>query len=135
MLAFLDTEFTDLDIQPWLLPVGLVTDFGENPGEFYTEVTDRGRIQRTRWFGLGAALPQFGKIADAACTYAGLGARLSALPDDLVARLQTHELVELAYGYHLDWEFVDLAISDAEINTDSKYPRSMHYVNAALQLP
>ena len=84
--------------------------------EFYAEVTDQDRIHDTNWFGLGAVLPQFGRVADAACTYAELGARLSTFLGELVAELPSDdagESVELAFGYHLDWELVDLAISDS----------------------
>ncbi len=119
MLAFLDTEFTDLVTRPRLLSVGLVTAYaGER--EFYAEVTDRDRIHATNWFGLGAVLPQFGKVAHAACTYAELGARLSTFLGALVADLpgdDSGERVELAFGYHLDWELVDLAIEDSGSRT------------------
>ncbi len=113
MLAFLDTEFTDLVIRPRLLAVGLVTTCGDGR-EFYAEVTDQDRLQATGWYGRGAVLPQFGKIAHAACCYAELGARLSVFMDDLAKSLKNDEFIELAFGYHLDWELVDLAIQDAK---------------------
>ncbi len=112
MLAFLDTEFTDLVIRPRLLSVGIVGDSGSER-EFYAEVTDPDRLHATSWFGLDAVLPQFGKIADAECTYAELGARVSQFLGDLVAELRTDEFVELVHGYSLDWELVDLAAKDA----------------------
>ena len=63
MLAFLDTEFTDLVIQPRLLSVGLVTGTGiGGEREFYAEVIDRDRIHAASWFALSAVLPQFGKV-------------------------------------------------------------------------
>ena len=58
-------------------------------------------------------LPQFGKIAGAACSYAELGGRLSLFLGELVAGLQVDEFIELAFGYHLDWDLVDLAIKDS----------------------
>ncbi len=128
MLAFLDTEFTDLVIRPRLLSVGLVTELGSGP-EFYAEVTDPDRIRATSWYGLDAVLPQFGEIAHAACTYAELGTRLSAFLGDLVAGLQTDEYVELAHGYHLDWELVDLAIRDAGATSWKSTRRRIRPVN------
>ncbi len=111
MLAFLDTEFTDLVIRPRLLSVGLVTELGHGR-EFYAEVTDSDRIDATSGYGRGAVLPQFGQVADAACSYAELGRRLCAFLGGLVAALHDDEFVDVAYGYHLDWELVDLAIRD-----------------------
>lgn len=115
MLAFLDTEFTDLIIRPRLLSVGIVCDSGRGEREFYSEVTDRDRLDATNTFGQIAVLSQFGKVAHAACTYAELGARLSTFFGDLVADLPgdpSGEWVELAFGYHLDWELLDLAAKD-----------------------
>jgi hypothetical protein len=112
MLAFLDTEFTDLVIRPRLLSVGVVAERGSRR-EFYAEVTDPDRVQATGWFGQSAVLPQFGKIASAACSYAELGGRLSSFLGDLVEGLQADEFIEFAFGYHLDWELVDLAIKDS----------------------
>jgi hypothetical protein len=96
---------------PRLLSVGIVMACGDNR-EFYAEVTDPDRLQATGWYGKGAVLPQFGKVANASCSYAELGARLSAFMDDLAMSLKTDEIIELAFGYHLDWELVDLAIKD-----------------------
>ena len=112
MLAFLDTEFTDLAIRPRLLSVAIVTTH-ECGREFYAEVTDRDRVHATNWFGLSAVLPQFGKVADAACSYAELATRLCAFMGDMVAGLQSGEFIDLTYGYHMDWELIDLAGQDA----------------------
>ncbi len=112
MLAFLDTEFTDLVIRPRLLSVGVVTERGAGR-EFYAEVTDADRVRATGWFGQSAVLPQFGKITGAACSYVELGGRLSSFLAELVAGLQTDGVMELAFGYDLDWELVDLAIKDS----------------------
>lgn len=128
MLAFLDTEFTDLVIWPRLLSVGLVTDHGRDR-EFYAEVTDPARIDAIHPFGRGAVLPQFGKVAKAACTYAELGVRLSAFLHDRVADLEPDECVELAYGYHLDWKLIDLAMNDAEPATWASTRRRVRPVN------
>ena len=111
MLAFLDTEFTDLVVWPRLLSVGLVAEGGKS--EFYAEVTDPDRIRATGPFGKGAVLSQFGKIAGAACSYADLGGRLSTFLEGLVAEQQSGEFIDLAFGYDLDWTLVDLAIQDS----------------------
>ena len=128
MLAFLDTEFTDLAVWPRLLSVGLVTDHGSDR-EFYAEVTDPDRIDATHRFGRGVVLPQFGKVADAACTYAELGARLSAFLHDMVANLRLNECVELAFGYHLDWELIDRAMMEAVPATWKPTRRRIRPVN------
>jgi hypothetical protein len=114
LIVFLDTEFTDLVIEPRLLSVGLV-EGGMRHGEFYAEVTDRDRIHAASWFALDCVLPQFGKVANAACTYAELGARLALYLDGLIALAEPADSIELAFSFHLDWEFVDLAIRDAGI--------------------
>lgn len=128
MFAFLDTEFTDLVIRPRLLSVGLVTEPG-NERAFYAEVTDRDRIQATNWYGLSAVLPQFGKIAHAACSYAELGVRLSTFLHELIAELRDGEFVELAFGYHLDWELIDLAINDSGSRSWEATRRRLRPVN------
>jgi hypothetical protein len=111
VLAFLDTEFTDLVVWPRLLSVGLVAEGGKS--KFYAEVTDPDRIRATGPFGKGAVLSQFGKIAGAACSYADLGGRLSTFLQGLVAEQQSGEFIDLAFGYDLDWTLVDLAIQDS----------------------
>jgi hypothetical protein len=72
LLAFFDTEFTDLALWPCRLSVGPVTDHGPDR-EFYAELTDPERIDAAHRFGRGAVLPQFGRVADAVCTHAELG--------------------------------------------------------------
>ena len=128
MLAFLDTEFTDLVIRPRLLSVGVVTERGISR-EFFAEVTDPDRIHATAWFGQSAVLPQFGKIAGAACSYAELGGRLSSFLGNLVADLQPGGVVELAFGYHLDWELIDLAIKDSRVPDWESIRRHIRPVN------
>lgn len=128
MIAFLDTEFTDLVIRPRLLSVGLVADCG-SAREFYAEVTDRDRIHATGWFALSAVLPQFGKVASAACTYSQLGVRLSTFLGDLAAALKAEECVEVAFGYQLDWELVELAIEDSEARHWEATRRRLRPVN------
>lgn len=91
--------------------VGIVGDAG-NDREFYAEVTDRDRIHAACWFALDAVLPQFGRIAHAACPYAELGTRICTFLGGLMASLDDGECLEIAFGYHLDWELVELVISD-----------------------
>ena len=90
VLAFLDTEFTDLVIRPRLLSVGVVAERGFSR-EFYAEVTDQDRIHATGWFGQSAVLPHFGNIAGAACSYAELGERLSLFFGELMKGLRVDE--------------------------------------------
>jgi hypothetical protein len=114
VIAFLDTEFTELVVRPRLLSVGLVAGSTDHSGtDFYSEVTDPERIQAAGRYAVGAVLPQFGKVAHAACTYAELGTRLATFLGDLVGTLRPAEVLEIAYGYDLDWELIDLAVCDA----------------------
>jgi 3' exoribonuclease, RNase T-like len=132
VIAFLDTEFTDLVIRPRLLSVGLAADGTAGSGsksEFYAEVTDPDRIRATGWFGLSAVLPQFGKVTHAACTYAELGARLSTFLGDMVAALKSGASVEVAYGYPLDWELVEHAIQDSGARDWESTRRRLRPVN------
>jgi len=128
VLAFLDTEFTDLVIRPRLLSVGVVAERGRVQ-EFYAEVTDPDRIQATRWFSQSAVLPKFGKIAGATCSYVELGRRLSSSLGDVVADLQVDAFLKLAFGYHLDWELVDLAVEDCGTPGWESIRRRIHHVN------
>ena len=128
MLAFLDTEFTDLVVWPRLLSVGLVVD-GPDDRAFYAEVTDPDRLRATGWFGQGAVLPQFGKVPDAACTSAELGLRLLAFLDGLATGLAADACVELAYGHHLDWELLDRAVQDADAGRWASVRRRIRPVN------
>jgi hypothetical protein len=112
VVIFLDTEFTDLVIEPQLLSVGMVAA-SVTGGEFYAEVTDRRRIHAASWFALDAVLPQFGKVAHAACSYATLGARLCVFIDRLIASLHTDDRIEIAFSYDLDWELTERAMRDS----------------------
>ena len=112
MIIFLDTEFTDLVIEPRLLSIGMVAA-AKVDIEFYAEVTDRDRIHAACWFAMDVVLPQFGKIARAGCSYASLGARLRVFVERTVATLAPDELVEIAFTYDLDWELAQRAMLDA----------------------
>ena len=111
MIIFLDTEFTDLVIEPQLLSVGMVAASGPG-GEFYAEVTDRRRIHAASWFALDVVLPQFGKVAHASCTYATLGARLCVFIDRMIASLAPDDRIEVAFTDGLDWALAARAMRD-----------------------
>ena len=112
MIVFLDTEFTDLVVEPRLLSVGMVTDALYGP-ELYAEVTDRDRLTTSSRFARAVVLPQFGRVDQAACTSAELGPRLANFFESLTDTLAQGEFVEIAFGYHLDWDLVDLAVLDS----------------------
>ena len=112
MIIFLDTEFTDLVIEPRLLSIGMVAA-AEVDIEFYAEVTDRDRIHAACWFAMDVVLPQFGKIARAGCSYASLGARLRVFVERTAATLAPDEPVEIAFTYDLDWDLAQRAMQDA----------------------
>ncbi len=112
MIIFLDTEFTDLVVEPRLLSIGLVAA-AKIDVEFYAEVTDRDRIHAACWFAMDVVLPQFGKIAHAGCSYASLGARLRVFVERTVATLDPDEPVEIAFTYDLDWDLAQRAMRDA----------------------
>jgi hypothetical protein len=123
VIVFLDTEFTALVVEPHLLSVGLVEGHPRHR-EFYAEVTDADRLRAASWFAQGAVLPQFGKIAHAACTYAELGARLGAFLHDITETLPAGEWAEIAFGHHLDWALVERAVMDCGVQSwQSTRPR------------
>jgi hypothetical protein len=128
MMVFLDTEFTDLNILPRLLSVGLVTGSIDGP-EFYAEVTDEDRLSATSWFGRGVVLPQFGAVPGAACPYTDLGHRLGLFFDGLAQQLEPGKSIELAHGYHLDWELVDQAITEAATTSWCRTRSRVHALN------
>ena len=125
MIIFLDTEFTDLVIDPQLLSVGMVAASAPG-GEFYAEVTDRRRIHAASLFALDAVLPQFGKIAHAACSYATLGARLCVFIDRTIASLHTDDRIEMAFSYDLDWELTERAMRDSGGGHEGDMTRKMN---------
>ncbi len=130
MIAFLDTEFTDLVTRPHLLSVGIVTAHGEGNGQaFYAEVTDSAHLSAASWYASAVVLPQFGKVAHAACSHTELGTRLSVFLAGLVAGLHSGEFLQLAHGYHLDWELVDLAVQASGSRTWAATRRRIHPVN------
>lgn len=114
MIAFLDTEFTGLVGDPQLLSVGIVVG-KDHPCEFYAEVTDSTRILAASSFARNAVLPQFGKIAGAACSYLELGRRLSAFLAMLSHSLKAGETIELAFESDRDWELLRSAAKDARV--------------------
>lgn len=136
MIIFLDTEFTDLVIEPRLLSIGMVAA-AEADVEFYAEVTDRDRIHAACWFALDVVLPQFGRIARAGCSYASLGARLRVFMERTVATIAADEPVEIAFTYDLDWDLAQRAMRDAGgIPKDSVWrrldPRNVYDVTQSI---
>jgi len=112
LIAFLDTEFTDLVVQPRLLSAGIVLSAG-TANEFYAEVSDPDRLAGASQFALDAVLPQFGRIDGAACTYVELGRRLGSYFDALTDLLNPAEMLHVAFAYHLDWELTAMAMRDS----------------------
>lgn len=132
MIVFLDTEFTDLVVEPRLLSIGLVAaDWSGR--EFYAEVTDRRRLHAASWFALDAVLPQFGRIAHAACSYATLGARLGVFIDRMTASLEPDEPLEVAYADDRDWQLAARALDEgaggsATLARRDLHPRNVHAI-------
>ena len=128
MRIFLDTEFTDLGVDPRLLSVGMVGS-GRDPREFYAEVTDRERLHAASWFALDVVLPQFGKFAHASCSYATLGARVAAFFDRIVTSLGAREIVEVAFSDGRDWELTERAMLDCGAGPSVKARKALRPLN------
>ena len=126
-MIFLDTEFTDLALDPRLLSVGLVDD--QSHREFYAEVTDADRLQAASWFVKAVVLPQFGKVAHAACSYAVLGTRLATCLGGLTASLDPGALLDVVFDCPLDWTLVDRALRDAGDSQWASTSRRIRPVN------
>jgi hypothetical protein len=128
VIAFLDTEFTGLVGDPQLLSVGIVVG-KDCPCEFYAEVTDRTRILAASSFARDAVLPQFGKVAGAACSYLELGRRLSAFLATLSRSLKAGETIEIAFESDKDWEFLLNAVKDAGVARSESVVGALSPVN------
>ncbi len=111
MILYLDTEFTDLAVHSRLLSIGIVGPTGRGVC-FYAEVTDRDRIEDASWFAVAHVLPQFGRMARAACPYSELGRRLGSFLATLTRPLAPGEFIDVAFGNPLDWELLERAIRD-----------------------
>jgi hypothetical protein len=113
VIAFLDTEFTDL-LAPQLLSLGLVTLDGR---EHYCEIDLEAEVGRARvrassdFVRYGGVLDLWGLVPGAACTEWEIGQRtgewLLALAGESGAR------VEVAFDYSTDFELLEYAIRDA----------------------
>jgi uncharacterized protein (DUF2384 family) len=113
VIAFLDTEFTDL-LEPQLLSLGLVAlDGREHYCELdLTTVAGRARVRASSDFvRYGGVLDLWGLVPGAACTEWEIGQRtgewLLALAGESGAR------VEIAFDYSADFELLEYAIRDA----------------------
>jgi hypothetical protein len=111
MITFLDTEFTDL-VDPQLLSVGIVGS-AAGTSEFYVEVTDGNRLRAASRFASDVVLTQFGRVEDAACSYAEIGVRVSSFFAHLLTSLTPNETIEVAYESDIDWKLLKGAIEDA----------------------
>jgi 3' exoribonuclease, RNase T-like len=111
VILYLDTEFTDLAVHSRLLSIGIVGPSGRGVS-FYAEVTDRDRLDGASWFAVAHVLPQFGRAPQASCTYAELGRRLGTFLGKLTSSLAPGERIDVAHGYHLDWDLLALALRD-----------------------
>ena len=112
MIVFLDTEFTDASSSARLLSVGLVCG-GPYQDEFYAEVSDSDRLDGASEFASNVVLPQFGNLADAACGYDQIGARLWAFFDRQISSLADARTVEVVFRCDLEWALTRLAIKEA----------------------
>lgn len=128
MIAFLDTEFTGLVGDSQLLSVGIVVG-KDCPCEFYAEVTDKTRILAASNFARISVLPQFGKIAGAACSYLELGCRLSTFLAALSLSLKTGDTLEIAFESDRDWEFLRIAVMDTGVAQWESVVRALRPVN------
>jgi hypothetical protein len=112
MIAFLDTEFTDL-LHPELLSLGLITLDGR---ELYVELdltTDVGQARRkvSSDFVFYGILDMWGRVPDAACTELEMGRRTGEWLLQLAEQAGTR--VEVAFDYDADFELMEYAIRDS----------------------
>lgn len=113
MLAFLDTEFTDL-LEPELLSVGLVSVDGR---EHYVELdlateTGQARAKASSDFvRYGGVLDMWGRVPGAAGTEWEMGRRTGDWLLGLAVASGTR--VEVCFDYWTDWELTEYAIRDA----------------------
>ena len=113
MLAFLDTEFTDL-LHPELLSLGLVTVDGLN--EHYVELdlsTDIGkaRVKASGELVRGGVFDRWGLVPGATCTEWEMGRRTGEWLLALAEKSETR--VEVAFDYSTDYELMQYAIRDS----------------------
>lgn len=115
MLAFLDTEFTDL-LHPELLSLGLVALNGlGGPEEHYVELdlsTDIGkaRVKAAGEFVRSGVLDMWGLVPGATCTEWEMGRRTGESLLALAERAGTP--VEVGFGYSTDYELMENVIRD-----------------------
>ena len=112
MLAFLDTEFTDL-LHPELLSLGLVTLDGLD--EHYVEIdlgseAGKARVKASGDFVRGGVLDMWGLVPDAVCTKSEMGRRTSEWLLGLADKSGTG--VEVTFDYLTDYELMEYAIRD-----------------------
>jgi 3' exoribonuclease, RNase T-like len=127
VIAFLDTEFTNL-LVPRLLSIGIVVP-GRIDGEFYAEVTDEDRLLDSSRFVQQTVLTQFGLVANAACSYAAMGARAASFFRDLQDALGPEEFVDVAFESPLDWTLLLRAMEDCRPQEWQRTRQSLRPMN------
>lgn len=127
MIAFLDTEFTNL-LLPRLLSIGIVVP-GRADREFYAEITDEDRLLDSSRFVQQTVLTQFGLIANASCSYAEMGARAASFFCELQAALGPDEIVDVAFECPLDWTLLLRAIEDSKSQEWQRIRQSVRPMN------
>ena len=113
VLCFLDTEFTDIVVDPELLSLGLVTLDGH---EHYVELhlaTEVGQARRraSSDFVRHGVLDMWGLVPGATCDYSEMGRRTAELLLALAAQSGTR--VQVAFDYSTDYELMEYAIRDS----------------------
>jgi hypothetical protein len=111
-MIFLDTEFTDLVPDPYLLSIGIVLDGGD-PREFYAEVIDNVHREAASALAVKEVLSQFGQIAGGPSSYLGVGIRLVAFMRRLVDSCPPDGSVVVAYSSDFDWRLAEQAMRNA----------------------
>jgi hypothetical protein len=113
MIAFLDTEFTDL-LHPELLSLGIVTLDGR---EHYVELDLGTEIGRARvkassdFVRYGGVLDHWGLIPGATATEWEIGRRTGEWLLELAG--EAEDRIEVAFDYSVDYELMEYAIRDA----------------------
>ena len=112
-VAFLDTEFTDLD-SPRLLSLGLVSKSG---GEHYVELDlaapENASVldQACDFVRDGGVLEQWGRVAGAATSYRDMGLRTAAWLRDRLA--ERDDPLQIACDYQVDFALLEQLLRDA----------------------
>ena len=126
--VYLDTEFTDLGPDPWLLSVGMVVRFAP-AREFYAEVNEPQRLQAAGAFARSFVIPQFGRCPGADCSYAELGARASGFLANLVSLQASRARLNVAFESECDWTLLWRAVAAASPAASQSLHEFLHPMN------